>query len=130
MSDRACPDVIQTRQLGDAIALAMAFLAGGGMSVSAIVRCKGHTGIKVLTRSDVAGTIFIYQSVTNPDGAPPVFVRTAFKASVADPDTAEQVIFDDFRVFGEFARVIYMNGVAPQTAFEADVYLLPISGGP
>lgn len=117
--------VIETRQKADDLAIAQTLLGGLASAVSSLVRSRGHCFLKILSRSDVVGRVDIYQSVSNPIGGP-VFIRTGQVLSVADPDTGEQVIFDEFPVFGEFVRVIYINGGVAQAAFEMSAYLLPV----
>lgn len=120
--------VVASRQRTEAFTISQALLGGAATVNSNILRCRGYGTVLVLVRSDVAGTVRILQSVTNPAGGP-TFVQTDVEASGADPLTGEQVTYMVANVVGEFMRVRYVNGGVAQAAFEMIAYLLPSGGG-
>lgn len=123
------PSVFQTRQAVDPFVIAQTPLGGAASAVSDIVESAGHSAVKVLVRTDAgsAGTIEVYQSVTNPTGGP-IFVLTESKATAPDPKTGEQVAFLNSKIFGEFTRIVYVNGATLQTKFQMSAYLIPVGG--
>lgn len=123
------PTIFETRQKVDGFNIAQALLGANASVLSDILLVEGHSSIKILARSDVAGTVEVYQSVTNPAGGP-TFVLTESKAATVDPKTGEFVVFLDSIVYGEFARIVYVNGATPQAKFEMSAYAIPVSSGP
>lgn len=115
--------ITETRQHADDLVISQTPLGGNLSAISSIVRCEGHGVVKVMSRSDVAGTVNVFQAVSS--GA---FALVVSIATTADPVTGEQVVFRAVNVFGKLVRVVYANGPASQAAFECSGYLVPLGG--
>jgi hypothetical protein len=124
------PAIYQTRQKVDDFTIAQTPLGGAGSAVSDVLESRGQGAVRILARANATspGTVEVYQAVTNPAGGP-TFALTESKVTAVDPTTGEFVTFFDSIVYGEFARVIYVNGAGVQAAFEISAYGLPISAG-
>jgi len=116
--------VIASRQKTETFVIAQTLLGIGATVNSNILRCKGYGSVHILVRANVAGTVRIFESITNPVGGP-TFIQTNFEASVADPISGEQVIFLVLPVHGEFMRISFVNGGVIQAAFQIIAYLMP-----
>lgn len=123
---KSSPAIYETRQHVEDFVIAQAPLAGGASATSDTRLVKGYSSIRILARSNVAGTVEVYQAVTNPAGGT-TFVLTQSKAAALVG--AEFVAFFDSVVFGNFARIVYVNGAGVQTVFAISAYAIPISGG-